>query len=60
MLRDSRGYRLASGNPNVGDRIDDAFTRRLDKAGFKAEQVTVRARSNGKGPRHTIWFAIPR
>ena len=39
---------------------DDAFTRRLDKAGFKAEQVTVRARSNGKGPRHTIWFAIPR
>ena len=39
---------------------DDAFTRRLDKAGFKADQVTVRARSNGKGPRHTIWFATPR
>ena len=39
---------------------DDAFTRRLDKAGFKAEAVTVRARSNGKGPRHTIWFALPR
>ena len=39
---------------------DDAFTRRLDKAGFKAEAVTVRARSNGKGPRHTIWFATAR
>ena len=39
---------------------DDAFTRRLDKAGFKADQVTVRARSNGKGPRHTIWFAAAR
>jgi len=21
------------------------------------EAITVRARSNGKGPRHTIWFA---
>ena len=39
---------------------DDAFTRRLDKAGFKAEAVTVRARSNGKGPRHIIWFATAR
>jgi spermidine synthase len=36
---------------------DAAFSRRLNDAGFKAEQVTVRARSNGKGPRHTIWFA---
>ncbi len=39
---------------------DDAFTRRLDRSGFKVEQVTVRARSNGKGPRHIIWFAAPR
>jgi spermidine synthase len=39
---------------------DASFTRRLQDSGFKADQVTVRARSNGKGPRHTIWFASPR
>lgn len=39
---------------------DAAFTRRLQDNGFRADQVTVRARSNGKGPRHTIWFASPR
>jgi spermidine synthase len=36
---------------------DAAFTRRLKTAGFAVEEATVRARSNGKGPRHTIWFA---
>lgn len=36
---------------------DAAFSRRLKDAGFSVEQATVRARSNGKGPRHTIWFA---
>jgi spermidine synthase len=36
---------------------DAAFSRRLAHAGFNVEQVTVRARSNGKGPRHIIWFA---
>lgn len=36
---------------------DAAFTRRLVQSGFTVEQVTVRARANGKGPRHTIWFA---
>ncbi|MES2289388.1 MAG: spermidine synthase [Pseudomonadota bacterium] len=36
---------------------DAAFTRRLNTAGFHVEEVVVRARSNGKGPRHTIWFA---
>lgn len=36
---------------------DDMFTRRLKNAGFKVEAVTVRARNNGKGPRHVIWFA---
>lgn len=36
---------------------DPAFTRRLEKAGFAVEEVEVRARPNGKGPRHTIWFA---
>ncbi len=39
---------------------DAAFTRRLKDVGFKVEEITVRARSNGKGPRHTIWFASPR
>lgn len=36
---------------------DAAFTRRLKSAGFNVEEATVRARRNGKGPRHTIWFA---
>lgn len=36
---------------------DDAFTRRLKHAGFKVDEVVVRARDNGKGPRHVIWFA---
>ncbi len=36
---------------------DQVFARRLTDSGFAVEEVTVRARSNGKGPRHTIWFA---
>ncbi|MGC1271387.1 MAG: spermidine synthase [Croceibacterium sp.] len=36
---------------------DKAFTRRLHGAKFQVEEVEVRARPNGKGPRHTIWFA---
>ena len=36
---------------------DARFTRRLAAAGFQVEEVGVRARSNGKGPRHVIWFA---
>jgi spermidine synthase len=36
--------------------LDAAFTRRLGNAGFAVEEVVVRARSNGKGPRHVIWF----
>lgn len=36
---------------------DPAFTRRLHDAGFKVDEVKVRARSNGKGPQHVIWFA---
>jgi spermidine synthase len=39
---------------------DPAFTRRLNKAGFAVDEVRVRARSNGKGAKHTIWFAVPR
>ncbi|MBW6523927.1 spermidine synthase [Sphingomonas sp. RHCKR47] len=39
---------------------DAAFARRLSSAGFAVEERTVRARSNGKGPIHTIWFATAR
>jgi spermidine synthase len=39
---------------------DAAFARRLAKAGFVVEEVAVKARSNGKGPRHVIWFATAR
>ncbi|RVQ64888.1 spermidine synthase [Croceicoccus ponticola] len=39
---------------------DPRFTRQLTKAGFDVDPVEVRARPNGKGPRHTIWFAHPR
>jgi spermidine synthase len=36
---------------------DKAFARRLGSAGFGVEEVAIRARANGKGPRHIIWFA---
>jgi spermidine synthase len=39
---------------------DPAFTRRLSQAGFTVDEVVVRARQNGKGPRHVIWFAKKR
>ncbi len=38
---------------------DPVFTRRLEKNGFAVDQIRVAARSNGKGPKHTIWFATP-
>jgi spermidine synthase len=37
---------------------DNAFARRLSQAGFVVEEVAVRARTNGKGPRHITWFAM--
>ena len=36
---------------------DTVFAQRLRNAGFGMNEVVVRARSNGKGPRHVIWFA---
>ena len=39
---------------------DPRFTRTLSAAGFHVEEEVVRARSNGKGPRHHIWFARAR
>ncbi len=39
---------------------DPAFTKRLSKAGFAVQELAVRARQNGKGPRHVIWLATSR
>ena len=39
---------------------DAVFARRLDAAGFAVEECAVRARDNGKGPRHVLWFATKR
>jgi len=36
---------------------DPNFSRKIGAAGFDVDEVVVRARSNGKGPRHVIWFA---
>lgn len=36
---------------------DEDFTRRLKQCGFKAQVLTVRACTSGKGGRHTIWLA---
>lgn len=36
---------------------DRKFAKRLQKAGFTVDEVAVRARVGGKGPRHIIWFA---
>lgn len=38
---------------------DPVFARRLTKAGFEVDEMKVAARSNGKGSKHTIWFARP-
>ncbi len=39
---------------------DRSFTQRLGATGFSARTHTVRARANGKGPKHTIWVATKR
>ena len=36
---------------------DAAFTPRLQRAGFRVEEVPVRASGKRKGSRHTIWIA---
>lgn len=38
---------------------DKDFTARLKQMNFTVDEVRVRARENGKGPTHTIWFATP-
>jgi spermidine synthase len=37
---------------------DPSFSRRLRQAGFRADQVRVRARGLHGGGRHTIWIAV--
>ena len=39
---------------------DPAFTNRLRDCGFAVEEVAVRGRPGGKGPRHVIWLATKR
>jgi spermidine synthase len=39
---------------------DPAFGRLLERSGFTVETVRVRARENGKGAAHVIWFATKR
>ena len=39
---------------------DVAFTTKMASAGFEVDAVRVRARENGKGPIHMIWFATVR
>ena len=39
---------------------DRTFTRALGEAGFAVDEVAVRARANGKGAKHVIWFATNR
>ena len=63
-LYSSRGLAAAKSALTVGGVLaiwsaapDAAFTRRLREAGFQVEEVPVRARSNGKGSHHRIWFA---
>ena len=39
---------------------DAGFTRRLQSAGYAAEEVAVRATGGKRGARHVIWLATPR
>jgi spermidine synthase len=39
---------------------DRPFTQRLAATGFSVQTHSVRARANGKGPKHTIWVATKR
>lgn len=37
---------------------DAVFAKRMRSAGFAVDEVAVRARANGKGPRHVIWLGV--
>ena len=53
-LRPHGGVAIWSARPSP------AFSERLRRAGFFVEVVTSKARANGKGARHTIWWASKR
>ena len=66
LLYNEQGLRAAKGALKPGGVLavwsaakDDAFARRLKRAGFAVEEIEVRARANGKGAKHIIWFASP-
>jgi spermidine synthase len=52
-LRPSGVLGIWSAGPN------SSFVRRLQRAGFRVDEVTVKARGRGKGSRHTLWLATP-
>jgi spermidine synthase len=63
-LYSANGLRAAKAALNPGGLLavwsaapDRHFTRRLGEAGLAVDEVTLSARPNNKGPRHTIWFA---
>jgi len=57
-LAAARSALTTGGHLAVWSSYSDArFTKRLRQTGMAIEEVTVRARSNGKGDRHTIWIA---
>ena len=64
QLYSKQGLRVAGSALRPGGVIavwsagpDEAFARRLKTAGFAVDEVAVRARANGKGAKHVIWFA---
>ena len=64
QLYSTRGLRAAQSALRPGGVLaiwsaakDANFTQRLKHVGFDVEEVEVRARPNGKGARHVIWFA---
>jgi spermidine synthase len=67
QLYSTRGLAAAKSALNPGGILavwsaapDNAFAARLRDTGFLVDEVAVRARSNGKGPKHVIWFATKR
>ncbi|MEP7222303.1 MAG: spermidine synthase [Novosphingobium sp.] len=63
-LYSKKGLRLAKAALRPGGVLavwsaapDTRFAQRLRDAGFAVDEVRVRARSNGKGGHHLIWFA---
>lgn len=64
QLYTTRGLRAAQSALRPGGVLaiwsaakDANFVQRLQHVGFEVEEVEVRARPNGKGARHVIWFA---